>query len=217
MSGILNTVGGGLLEVGRAIYPYVLTAIGTYLGGPGVGGAIGGAFGGAFGGLAKSGTAQGMIGGGISGYFAGATWTDVLKNAAMSEAKSLALNSILSAVFGKGTGSGSVSFAGMDDGGILSSLSGGMASIAPQSSSMRFPVVSARNGLDYVPYDNMPALLHEGERVQTKQEAAAGRGGIGPVYLTVNINGANKSSDQIVDEIYEPLMLKIERKLARAN
>ena len=26
-------------------------------------------------------------------------------------------------------------------------------------------------GLDYVPYDNFPALLHQGERVQTAAEA----------------------------------------------
>ncbi|MDP1991022.1 MAG: hypothetical protein Q8K00_08355 [Syntrophales bacterium] len=30
--------------------------------------------------------------------------------------------------------------------------------------------ISARNGLDYVPYDNMPILAHQGERVQTASE-----------------------------------------------
>ena len=36
------------------------------------------------------------------------------------------------------------------------------------------------NGLDYVPHDNYPAMLHEGERVLTRQDAANGsaRGGI---------------------------------------
>ena len=37
------------------------------------------------------------------------------------------------------------------------------------------------NGLAYVPYDNYPAMLHEGEKVLTKQDAAAGNSG-GNVY-----------------------------------
>jgi hypothetical protein len=32
---------------------------------------------------------------------------------------------------------------------------------------------SLRSGLDYVPYDNFPARLHEGERVLTKEENQA--------------------------------------------
>ncbi len=33
-------------------------------------------------------------------------------------------------------------------------------------------------GIDYVPYDNFPALLHQGERVQTAVEARSERGGL---------------------------------------
>ena len=34
-----------------------------------------------------------------------------------------------------------------------------------------------KNGLSYVPYDGYPAVLHEGERVLTKGEAASGGAG----------------------------------------
>ena len=33
----------------------------------------------------------------------------------------------------------------------------------------------AKDGLDHVPYDNYPALLHRGERVQTADEASIDR------------------------------------------
>lgn len=36
-------------------------------------------------------------------------------------------------------------------------------------------VPALANGLDYVPYDNFPALLHEGERVTRRQDAATDR------------------------------------------
>jgi lambda family phage tail tape measure protein len=39
------------------------------------------------------------------------------------------------------------------------------------------------NGLDYVPYDGFPAVLHEGEKVLTKQDAATNRGGSGVVHI----------------------------------
>src|SRR5574340_859270 len=40
------------------------------------------------------------------------------------------------------------------------------------------------NGLDYVPYDGYPAILHQGERVQTRLEANAARSGSG---ATINV------------------------------
>lgn len=33
-------------------------------------------------------------------------------------------------------------------------------------------------GMDYVPYDGFPAILHKGERVQTAVQARSGGGGI---------------------------------------
>jgi lambda family phage tail tape measure protein len=38
------------------------------------------------------------------------------------------------------------------------------------------PYAPLANGLAYVPYDGFPAILHEGERVMTKQENATGNG-----------------------------------------
>lgn len=47
--------------------------------------------------------------------------------------------------------------------------------------------ISARNGLDYVPYDNFPIRAHEGERVQTKEEADIFRGGISiPIIIEMD-------------------------------
>jgi lambda family phage tail tape measure protein len=42
------------------------------------------------------------------------------------------------------------------------------------------------NGLSYVPYDNYPAMLHEGERVLTKAEAG---GSGGATHIDASING----------------------------
>ena len=44
---------------------------------------------------------------------------------------------------------------------------------------------SAREGLDYVPYDNFPARLHKGERVQTAEEASGSRG---PIHIHLEMN-----------------------------
>lgn len=164
LAGIFDTIGGAALEAGRFLYPILMTAAGTAVGGP-----VGGAFGGYVGGLASTGTFQGAVAGGVGGYFAGATWQDVLKSAATSAAKKYAMGMIMSKVFGvSNSGTLGADFAGMDDNGLFSSLSSSMAGIAPKSSTFGFPLAS---GLDYVPYDNFPARLHKGERVQTAGEA----------------------------------------------
>ncbi|MGN6524944.1 MAG: phage tail length tape measure family protein [Burkholderiaceae bacterium] len=47
------------------------------------------------------------------------------------------------------------------------------------------------NGIDYVPYDGFPAILHEGEKVTRRQDAAVDRSSQGPTVhlggLTVNV------------------------------
>jgi hypothetical protein len=85
-----------------------------------------------------------------------------------------AIKAGMGSLFGGGaSGSGGgIGFAGMDDGGLFASLSGSMGAIAPQSSRFSFPMFGAKNGLDYVPYDNFPILAHKGERVQTAGEVA---------------------------------------------
>ena len=46
--------------------------------------------------------------------------------------------------------------------------------------------VSARNGLEYVPYDGFPIIAHKGERVQTAAEAEISRrGGTGGFSIGV--------------------------------
>jgi lambda family phage tail tape measure protein len=46
------------------------------------------------------------------------------------------------------------------------------------------------NGLDYVPYDGFPAILHEGERVTSRQDAAVERAG-GGTQIHIDQSGAS--------------------------
>lgn len=54
------------------------------------------------------------------------------------------------------------------------------------------------NGLDYVPYDNYIARLHEGERVMTKQEARAHGGGQPVVVNQTNHIGAGVTRTEMM-------------------
>ncbi|MFH2075393.1 MAG: hypothetical protein ABIJ57_08620 [Pseudomonadota bacterium] len=68
--------------------------------------------------------------------------------------------------------------------------------------------VSARKGLDYVPYDNFPARLHKGERVQTEKEAEKTRSGRGNVSYTFNLYATvadKKAVNEFADQIYPRL------------
>jgi lambda family phage tail tape measure protein len=59
------------------------------------------------------------------------------------------------------------------------------------------------NGLSYVPYDNFPAILHQGERVMTKQENAGGGDGGASINAgigTVNV-GQGVSMGQVMAAI----------------
>lgn len=66
-------------------------------------------------------------------------------------------------------------------------------------------------GLDRVPYDSFPALLHEGERVLTAAQARAAdqRGGGGARHMTINIYNPTvrdeSDIDAIANAIYERL------------
>lgn len=65
-----------------------------------------------------------------------------------------------------------------------------------------------RDGLDFVPYDNFPALLHKGEAVKTAEEAERDRSGNDrPIIIMVELEGkilkkylydASKNGDKIV-------------------
>lgn len=63
-------------------------------------------------------------------------------------------------------------------------------------------------GVPYVPYDNFPALLHEGERVLTAAEARAAKGGEAPVTVTGNTFIVREEAD--VDRIAAALARKIQ-------
>ena len=71
-------------------------------------------------------------------------------------------------------------------------------------------------GLDYVPYNDYPADLHEGEAVLTKLEAdhwrageeGAARASAAPVYnVTINVNETSASAEDISDAVLEALDL----------
>lgn len=73
----------------------------------------------------------------------------------------------------------------------------------PQRNPYRYAV-----GIDYVPYDNFPALLHQGERVQTAVEARSERAGFGGIQISMY--GTTIREDADVDRVAEALLRKVE-------
>lgn len=63
-------------------------------------------------------------------------------------------------------------------------------------------------GIDYVPYDNFPALLHEGERVQTAVEARSEKNGSGGVQIVMY--GTTIREDADIDRVAAALLQKME-------
>ena len=68
-------------------------------------------------------------------------------------------------------------------------------------------------GLDYVPYDNFPALLHEGERVQTAVEARSERSGGRPVIIQGNNFTIREQADihRVASSLLKQMQLAEER------
>ncbi len=67
-------------------------------------------------------------------------------------------------------------------------------------------------GLERVPYDDYPALLHEGERVLTASEARAQDAGAGPsIGLTVTGNYFTGTPEEMADQLWEIIMRKLEQ------
>ena len=64
-------------------------------------------------------------------------------------------------------------------------------------------------GIDYVPYDNFPALLHQGERVQTAVEARSEKGGSGGVQIVMYGTTIREDADvgRIADELLQKMQL----------
>lgn len=63
-------------------------------------------------------------------------------------------------------------------------------------------------GIDYVPYDNFPALLHQGERVQTAVEARSERSGFSGIQISMY--GTTVREDADIDRVAEALLRKVE-------
>lgn len=67
-------------------------------------------------------------------------------------------------------------------------------------------------GLERVPYDDYPALLHEGERVLTAAEARAQDAGAGPsINLTITGNYFTGTPEEMADQLWEIIMRKLEQ------
>ena len=64
-------------------------------------------------------------------------------------------------------------------------------------------------GIDYVPYDNFPALLHQGERVQTAVEARSEKSGSGGVQIVMYGTTIREDADvgRIADELLQKMQL----------
>lgn len=75
-------------------------------------------------------------------------------------------------------------------------------------------------GLDRVPYDEYPALLHEGERVLTAAQARAqdaGQWGGPPVQLTVTGNSFVGTSEEMAEQMWAVIVRRLEQEaVARA-
>ncbi len=151
--------------------------------------------------FSQVGTAGSVAGTGWSGLYDASDIWGLVSQIGMQAVKTVATNAVkasfkyaLGSIFGGGAGGGSAdfSFAGLDS--DFSWLTGGMSSIAPQSN--KFSWNMARNGLDYVPYDNYPVLLHKGERVETAREARRNGDGasLPPVIVNLNVDGRTLAS-----------------------
>jgi hypothetical protein len=112
----------------------------------------------------------------------------------VKEISKLALGYVLGGDGGSSTGLIPSSAMGVnysaDDHGLFTSLYSGMGEIAPQSWG-----TPARDGIDYVPYDNMPIRAHKKEAVLTAEDAEewrAGKGGggsFGPITINLVTDG----------------------------
>ena len=121
-------------------------------------------------------------------------WYSTALKMATSAAKKQLIKFALNQAFGAATGSGGdagghmqVSYMGADDGGLLASLAGIMSSMQGRGDFNVNPF-SARDGLDYVPYDNFPIRAHKGEAVLTaKENRERLSGGGGDANVTIHI------------------------------
>lgn len=72
-------------------------------------------------------------------------------------------------------------------------------------------------GLDYVPYDEFPALLHQGERVKTAAEARMEDRSGGAVSVTITGNEFHVRQDSDIDAIAEAMARKLREAALRGG
>jgi len=101
----------------------------------------------------------------------------------------------------------------MDEGAALSSVGGDVGVLE----AMGYYNHSHAFGLNYVPWDEYPALLHQGERVLTAAEARTMDRGGGNVSVTVTGNEFVVRQDSDIDEIAAALAQKLRAALLRGG
>ena len=111
--------------------------------------------------------------------------------------------------FSKGRAAGMSGGAGEDSGDFTDPASANYSPIMMAYSGLDVPGYAT--GLDRVPYDNYPAILHEGERVLTASQARSyDRGGGTGGGIVINMNGAviREESDieKVAQALYERLV-----------
>jgi lambda family phage tail tape measure protein len=107
------------------------------------------------------------------------------------------------AIFGSGGGSGIGGLLGGLFGSGGSGASGlGDAGYGDYSSAGLAMAYGYANGLDYVPYDGFPAILHEGEKVMRKQDAALERSSGGGMHFNFSGQTVNVGQGVSRAEVY---------------
>jgi hypothetical protein len=123
---------------------------------------------------------------------------------------------VLNAALGETRDQMKLSYESASDQGLLISLASMMSGIAPQSNRFRF-ALSARNGIEYVPYDNFRINAHRGEAVLDKSNAERWRRGEGVTINSplVHIEGNLIANKQDFDEFVEKIEYALDKRARR--
>lgn len=102
---------------------------------------------------------------------------------------------------------------GSGSGGTDKSYASKVGSLTQQANPGAFSSYAAARsyayGLDRVPYDNFPSLLHEGERVLTAREARAQDKQVPNINITVNGNFSGATPEEVGEKVVTMLLSKL--------